>query len=72
MNGATFITSSPAKDANNEVVYEGGWQNNRRMGMHNTYRIVENIFEELDAPGEWFHDAKAGVLYFYPPRGFGS
>ncbi|MGE5296730.1 MAG: signaling protein, partial [Solirubrobacterales bacterium] len=56
------------KDANNQVLYEGGWQNNRRMGMHNTYRMVENIFEELDAPGEWFHDAKANVIYFYPPK----
>ncbi|MEN6424786.1 MAG: right-handed parallel beta-helix repeat-containing protein, partial [Phycisphaerales bacterium] len=55
------------KNANNEVAYEGGWQNNRRMGMHPTYRMVENIFEELDTPGEWFHDAKANVLYFYPP-----
>jgi len=56
------------KNPNNEVSYEGGWQNNRRMGMHKTYRMVENIFEELDAPGEWFHDAKGGVLYFYPPE----
>ena len=55
------------KNAGNEVVYEGGWQNNRRMGMHKTYRMVENIFEELDAPGEWFHDAQVGMLYFYPP-----
>jgi hypothetical protein len=57
------------KDAQNRVTYEGGWQNNRRMGMHAQYRMVENIFEELDAPGEWFHDAKTGVLYFYPPPG---
>lgn len=56
------------KGAENEVTYEGGWQNNRRMGMHKTYRMVENIFEELDAPGEWFHDVKADVLYFYPPK----
>ncbi len=57
------------KSPDNEVVYEGGWQNNRRMGMHKTYRMVENLFEELDAPGEWFHDAKTNVLYFYPPDG---
>jgi len=57
------------KNADNEIAYEGGWQNNRRMGMHKTYRMVENIFEELDAPGEWFHDATAHVLYFYPPVG---
>jgi len=49
------------------VVYEGGWQNNRQMGMHDEHRFVENIFEELDAPGEWYHDAAQGVLYFYPP-----
>jgi hypothetical protein len=30
---------------------------------------VENIFEELDAPGEWFLDSKHNVLYFYPPAG---
>ncbi len=57
------------KNANGEVTYEGGCQNNRQMGMHPTYRFVENIFEELDAPGEWFHDAKNRTLYFYPPAG---
>ena len=25
-------------------------------GPHEKYRFVENIFEELDAPGEWFLD----------------
>jgi hypothetical protein len=57
------------KDATGAVTYEGGWQNNRRMGMHDKYRFVENIFEELDAPGEWFLDEKAATLYFYPPAG---
>ena len=47
----------------------GGWQNNRQMGAHPKYRFVENIFEELDAPGEWFLDAKRSVLYFFPPQG---
>lgn len=57
------------KDASGAVTYEGGWQNNRRMGMHPEHRFVENIFEELDAPGEWFLDAKARTLYFLPPAG---
>jgi membrane-associated protease RseP (regulator of RpoE activity) len=57
------------KDAAGEVTYEGGWQNNRKMGMHDQYRMVENIFEELDAPGEWFHDSKKGVLYYMPEAG---
>ena len=44
------------KGADNKLTYEGGWQNNRPAGMHNEFRFVENIFEELDAPGEWFLD----------------
>lgn len=49
--------------------YEGGWQNNRPSRMHPQYRFVENLFEELDAPGEWFHDAKSRVLYYQPEAG---
>ncbi|MBT7053793.1 MAG: hypothetical protein HN976_01800, partial [Lentisphaerae bacterium] len=26
-----------------------------------------NLLEELDAPGEWYIDREAGVLYFWPP-----
>ena len=29
---------------------------------------INNLFEELDAPGEWYHDAEADTLYFYPPE----
>ncbi|MDF7801977.1 right-handed parallel beta-helix repeat-containing protein [Pontiellaceae bacterium B1224] len=43
--------------------------NNRGKGMHKKYRMVENLFEELDAPGEWFYDEAAGKLYFFPPAG---
>ncbi len=57
------------KDAAGEVTYEGGWQNNRQMGMHKSFRMVENIFEELDAEGEWYHDAKANMLYYKPVAG---
>lgn len=55
------------KAPDGSVIYEGGWQNNRQMGMHPEHRFVENIFEELDAPGEWYHDSENHVLYFYPP-----
>lgn len=57
------------KKADGSVTYEGGWQNNRQMGMHKDFRMVENIFEELDAPGEWFHAAKTGTLYCKPEPG---
>jgi hypothetical protein len=57
------------KNDNGELVFEGGWQNNRKMGMHPKYRFVENIFEELDTVNEWFFDRKARILYYYPPKG---
>ncbi len=57
------------KNAKGEITREGGWQNNRQMGMHPQYRYVENIFEELDAPGEWFHDVKTGALHYFPAAG---
>ncbi len=56
------------KDAKGEVLYEGGWQNNRQLGMHPEFRMVENIFEELDAEGEWFHDEKTQTLYYKPEK----
>lgn len=57
------------KNAKGEVTYEGGWQNNRKMGMHKEYRMVENIFEELDAAGEWYHDSETATLYYKPTAG---
>jgi hypothetical protein len=55
------------KDTNGVVTMEGGWQNNRGGAMHRSIRFVENIFEELDAPGEWFLNNQTHTLYFYPP-----
>ena len=50
-------------------VLEGGWQNNRPAPLHPKYRFVENIFEELDAPGEWFYDKTTQTLFVYPQAG---
>ncbi len=57
------------KDENGKLTYEGGWQNNRPAPMHKQYRFIENIFEELDAPGEWFYDQSSKTIFLYPPRG---
>ena len=57
------------KKADGTLELEGGWQHNRPdKGPHKDFRFVENILEELDAPGEWFHNAKTDTLYFYPPK----
>lgn len=57
------------KNDENELSLEGGWQNNRQMGIHPERRFVENIFEELDEVNEWYYDKEERVLYFYPPAG---
>lgn len=54
------------KDDTGNLSLEGGWQNNRQSGLHEQNRMVENIFEELDAPGEWYFDNSANVVYYYP------
>lgn len=54
------------KDQAGKLSLEGGFQNNRQMGMHDKIRFVENIFEELDTIGEWFFDNKKKTLYYYP------
>jgi hypothetical protein len=57
------------KKADGTLDLEGGWQNNRPSRMHAVYRYVENVLEELDAPGEWYFDRGTRTLYFMPPVG---
>lgn len=36
--------------------------------LPNNRYYLRNLFEELDAPGEWFLDRREKVLYFWPPE----
>lgn len=54
------------KDKKGNLFLDGGWQNNRQLGLHQDNRMVENVFEELDAPGEWYYDENERMLYYYP------
>ncbi len=54
---------------------EGGQQigakwdkNPARVGSRSRY-FIENVFEELDSPGEWFLDKRTNILYYYPEPG---
>lgn len=64
-----FTWRITGKDPQGGLTKEGGWQNNRGGAVHQKIRFVENVFEELDAPGEWFLNTKTHRLYFYPPPG---
>lgn len=54
------------KKGDGSLDLEGGWQNNRPDKMHKLYRFIEHVFEELDAPGEWYFDQEQAKLYYHP------
>jgi Right handed beta helix region len=51
------------------------WSHNPGLVNEESRFFIDNVFEELDAPGEWFLDNKPGnkkekgVLYYYPEPG---
>ena len=63
-------------DANRILLGEGGWQLGTLwyaeravyVAPHCRY-YVENVMEELDAPGEWYYDGRAEKLYYMPVDG---
>ncbi len=57
------------KTESNELLYHWVGDNNRGCLMHNVKRMVENIFEELDSPQEWYYNAKTGELFYWPQEG---
>lgn len=44
----------------------GGYQEARGSGIKSNHYFVENIKEELDSAGEWFHDPLTHELFFWP------
>ncbi len=65
--GNSFIITG--KNADNSLNMTWCNDNNNGNGLHATYRMVENIFEELDTAGEWFYRKSTGQLFFWPPAG---
>jgi len=57
------------KDASNNITLKNCNDNANWSNPHATYRMVENIFEELDTAGEWFYRKSTGQLFFWPPAG---
>lgn len=64
-----FTWRIAGKDADGNLIKVGGWQNNRGGGPNPNVQFVEGIFEELDAPHEWFLNNKTHTLYYDPPAG---
>ena len=64
-----FSYQIDGKTEDNHLLYHGGWQNNRQSPMHDDYRFVENIREEMTEPGEWVYSASEGKIYVRPLAG---
>ena len=60
------IVSVSSIDTNNNIVYLNGYTDYYTIRPGDRY-YVQNVFEELDAPGEWYLDSTNKYLYFYPP-----
>ena len=56
------VTCAPYESLLGESMKPVAWFNQGRIKY-----FAFNLLEELDQPGEWYLDRKAGVLYFYPP-----
>ncbi|MCY3021316.1 MAG: PDZ domain-containing protein [Planctomycetota bacterium] len=56
-------------EKNGRLALEGGWQvaGPVKAEPHPAERFIENVFEELDAPGEWYLNREQGTLFFLPP-----
>ena len=54
-NVVTFQFADPKQFADN---FSAPWKGARY--------IVENVFEALDSPGEWYLDRETGILYYMP------
>ncbi|GAA3585269.1 right-handed parallel beta-helix repeat-containing protein [Snuella lapsa] len=59
-----YVISKANEDGTVDLV--GGHQNNRPSKMHERFRMVENVLEELDSPGEWYFDNDEKELYYWP------
>ena len=60
-----FAVDNRDKHSNTITWSHGGFQEARGCGNGAEW-FVENIFEELDAPGEWFYDEMEQKLYLFP------
>ena len=66
--GWAYQVESQHPDSSNGALAfsHGGYQEARGSGIKSNNYFVENIKEELDAPGEWFHDPVTRELFFWP------
>ena len=70
-HNSQYLIDRIEPDRNAVVLGNGGWQTFEFMAGNsfsgNSRYFIDNVFEELDAPDEWYLDSDQGILYFIPP-----
>jgi hypothetical protein len=61
----SYETATVNSSGNGSLSYSSIWFH---PGSYDWGFFLRNKLSELDSPGEWFHDAAAGMLYFWPPN----
>jgi parallel beta-helix repeat protein len=56
-------------DVNHTVTFTGPAVWSFACWVSSVPYCVENVFEGLDAPGEWYLDRKRGAVYYWPMKG---
>lgn len=62
--GTSYTVSGVLPSGDLDLRWVG--DNQRGSEPHALYRMVENVLEELDSPGEWFYDRGTGRLSYWP------
>jgi hypothetical protein len=52
-----------------QLDFDHPWPSPMTDGKHNSPFYLCNAKELLDRPGEWYHDLRTGLLYYYPRQG---
>jgi len=61
------ITRLKQIDEKSHMIKISGKECGTSLGTGDRF-FVENVFEELDSPGEWYLDRRKGRLYFWPKK----
>jgi len=65
---ATRLPITQVDEETNTVFFPGECSRSSRrpFNWHGTRYYVENVYEGLDTPGEWYLNRETGILYYYP------
>ena len=65
-----IVSLSNLNESERKITVQGS-EAQYELGYGDRY-FIENVFEKLDSPGEWYLNKNTGVLYYSPSQGFSA